>query len=108
MKLNKLEDFASPIILAEDRDYTWIIETRTIDEAGTPTSEWEVWSAFLADNKKFPMYPQKNTILAGYLKEIRDYFFSIEKSIEYRIKLACRLTQELDVAATDPWSYIHE
>lgn len=102
-RLRRLAEFPGPIVITEDKDYTWVIETREVDDAGEPFGDWEVWTDFPAEGKKLPQYPEKNPVLAGYLQELRECAFDDQKNVEYRIKLACRLTQELDLAATDPW-----
>lgn len=106
--MRELLNFASPVVVDEERDYTWVIEFRETDDAGTPFNEaWEVYTAFPADNPRVK-YPEKHKEIARILKTLRMEYFELERNVEYRIKLACRLTQELDISATETWMFQYE
>jgi hypothetical protein len=108
MKLHKLIDFSEVVVVNELAGYTWVIETRELDDAGTPhDEEWEVWSAWPADGKRIGRYPQKNSIMSSYLKEIQEDGAQKDLNYEVRIKLARRVEREEDIAATEPWVFMN-
>ncbi len=107
--MHELVDFAEFVVIDEYSTYTWVIEYREVDGAGTPYDErWEVWHTTpTAENRALATYPEKNSVIAGCLAEIRAHAFHAEKNFEYRIKLSRHVEKDEDLAATEPWTTLN-
>lgn len=101
LKLEKLPEIQ---IREELYDHYLVVEYREINELGTPIEDWAEWAAIDISNPRV-LYPEKNSRVTRYIKDMCQYFTDMEQNIEYRIKLQKCMTRTEDISVTKPWMH---